>query len=346
MSDNATDIATTIVQVSDLVRERRERALQNTELLRHPAPDPTAPAKGTSSTAILVYGFLLSLLTHTLLLMAGEPNTDALEHAGHPLATLVVKDKGHPDSVTLAPHTPASPATPRTRPGPPPTGTAAQEAGATPHPPTQSAVPVARPTVSLPTRPAEPAPQPPARVQRVLVPVAVPVKATVAPASPLPSQENREPPPSPSVAPRTPDAAPARGEPVTPPAPLKPHASSAHEALPEFSEPTRKKRVLNVTLPSTDQAALAPTPTEFSRVKDLLADRLVYPLSAIEEGLEGEGSVLLSLKQDGSVFIARIQATTGHLVLDRAAVQAARQLPPMPSYAGGEVVLPFAFKLR
>lgn len=99
-------------------------------------------------------------------------------------------------------------------------------------------------------------------------------------------------------------------------------------------------------LPNPEGVAQTLRPNELAQMTALLADRLIYPLAAIEQGLEGQVTVQLALKQDGSVFTARVLESSGHLTLDRAAIQATRQLPPMPAYAGGEVVLPVTFKLR
>jgi len=77
-----------------------------------------------------------------------------------------------------------------------------------------------------------------------------------------------------------------------------------------------------------------------------IARQLFYPPEAIERGLEGEALVLLFLDASGNVIAARIEASSGHALLDEAAVRAARTLRSLPSNAPREAVLPVRFRLR
>ena len=77
-----------------------------------------------------------------------------------------------------------------------------------------------------------------------------------------------------------------------------------------------------------------------------IARQLFYPAEAIERGLEGEALVLLFLDEAGNAIAARIEASSGHAVLDAAAVRAARTLKSLPANAPREAVLPVRFRLR
>jgi len=77
-----------------------------------------------------------------------------------------------------------------------------------------------------------------------------------------------------------------------------------------------------------------------------IARELYYPPEAIERGLEGEALVLLFLDESGNAIAARIEASSGHALLDAAAVRAARTLRAMPASTPREAVLPVRFRLR
>lgn len=73
---------------------------------------------------------------------------------------------------------------------------------------------------------------------------------------------------------------------------------------------------------------------------------LLYPVEAIERGLQGEALVLLFLDDSGNVVAARLEESSGHALLDAAAVRAARTLRALPSSAPREALLPVRFRLR
>ena len=77
-----------------------------------------------------------------------------------------------------------------------------------------------------------------------------------------------------------------------------------------------------------------------------LARDLPYPAEAIERGLQGEVLVLLFLDESGNAIAARVEASSGHALLDDAAVLAARSLRALPGSAPREALLPVRFRLR
>jgi periplasmic protein TonB len=77
-----------------------------------------------------------------------------------------------------------------------------------------------------------------------------------------------------------------------------------------------------------------------------MARELLYPAEAVERGLQGEALVLLFLDESGNAVAARLEESSGHALLDDAAVRAARTLRALPSSAPREALLPVRFRLR
>ena len=73
---------------------------------------------------------------------------------------------------------------------------------------------------------------------------------------------------------------------------------------------------------------------------------LLYPREAIEQGIEGEATVLLFLDESGNAIAARLETSSGHALLDEAALRAARSLRSLPAGAPREALLPVRFRLR
>ena len=71
-----------------------------------------------------------------------------------------------------------------------------------------------------------------------------------------------------------------------------------------------------------------------------------YPVEAIRQGIEGEALVLVMLDPNGQVSAARIEESSGHRILDDAALRAVRALRSLPADAPRETLLPVRFRLR
>ncbi len=82
------------------------------------------------------------------------------------------------------------------------------------------------------------------------------------------------------------------------------------------------------------------------RAAEQLARDLPYPPEAIERGLQGEALVLLFLDGEGNAIAARLERSSGHDILDEAALRAARRLRALPASAPREALLPVRFRLR
>lgn len=73
---------------------------------------------------------------------------------------------------------------------------------------------------------------------------------------------------------------------------------------------------------------------------------LPYPLEAVERGLEGDVMVRVFLDDAGNVIDSRLEASSGHALLDAAALRAARTLRALPDSSARETVIPVRFRLR
>lgn len=143
----------------------------------------------------------------------------------------------------------------------------------------------------------------------------------------------REAPPAPAPKPA------AQEEPVQLQLPAPPAAKPAARPAAPAPKPSR---------PITRQTvALQRISGEAARhAGEQLARELLYPPEAIARGLEGEALVLLFLDESGNAVAARLEESSGHALLDDAAVRAARLLRALPASAPREVLLPVRFRLR
>ena len=82
------------------------------------------------------------------------------------------------------------------------------------------------------------------------------------------------------------------------------------------------------------------------QLKELDRQGLFYPKEAIDRGLEGEAVVLLLLDETGNPAAARIEQSSGHRILDDAALRAVRSLKSLPAAAPRETLLPVRFRLH
>lgn len=101
------------------------------------------------------------------------------------------------------------------------------------------------------------------------------------------------------------------------------------------------------TAPASDaSSAGAPGRKSVAAARRQLAEHLYYPPEAIAEGLEGEVRLLLTLATDGTILDATIAASSGHALLDQAALRAARAMGRMVGADRREMILPVTFRLR
>ena len=129
----------------------------------------------------------------------------------------------------------------------------------------------------------------------------------------------------------------------------RPEDTAPAAAKPD-SKPTSRPAERRLTRPpEADVRAASGSPLSGEaarRAREQIARELLYPLEAIERGLEGEVLVMLFLDEAGNAIAARVEASSGHKLLDDAAVRAARTLKALPASAPREALVPVRFRLR
>ena len=119
------------------------------------------------------------------------------------------------------------------------------------------------------------------------------------------------------------------------------------QALPRLPMPEDPRQHPIAAKPKSLGAAFQALSGEAARTaQEQMAHELMYPLEAIERGLQGEVLVLLFLDASGNAIAARIESSSGHALLDDAAIRAARSLRALPDNAPREALLPVRFRLR
>lgn len=122
---------------------------------------------------------------------------------------------------------------------------------------------------------------------------------------------------------------------------------------PEVGAPTQDAPIAPPAIKTLASRAGRSATTIVERPSDPVSDatrqivrHLLYPPEAIAQGLEGETLVMLFFDDDGRALTARVERSSGHAILDDAAVRAARQVKAVPDGMAREIVLPVRFRLR
>lgn len=138
-----------------------------------------------------------------------------------------------------------------------------------------------------------------------------------------------------------------RSSPVPPPLLAKLIPPPPELLLTETSAPIPASKVEPPPAPATKTK---PARTWSEAIRDQFAEQqgagLFYPAEAIRLGLQGEALVLLILDTSGEVIAARLEESSGHPLLDDAALQAVRRLRSLPSDAPQETLLPVRFRIK
>ena len=131
--------------------------------------------------------------------------------------------------------------------------------------------------------------------------------------------------------------------PVAEPAPaetLLKNTLDAKDEAPAFKPPP----------PPPPPAAKAPPRTsakqETRSAQRKLSEHLFYPPEAIARGIEGEVRLILRLSADGSVESVDVAASSGHAILDNAAIKAAYAMGRLTGASSRELILPVVFQLQ
>ena len=85
---------------------------------------------------------------------------------------------------------------------------------------------------------------------------------------------------------------------------------------------------------------------EVQKAQKKLSQHLFYPPEAIARGIEGEVRLIILLGDDGRVADVNVAASSGHPILDNAAIKAAYAMGSLPGAISRELLLPVVFRLQ
>lgn len=163
----------------------------------------------------------------------------------------------------------------------------------------------------------------------------------------LPWLLNQTPPPKPPPPPKpslnatlTPQVLTA---PIAPPELILPEPPKHQAATPPPLPPKPEKpkpRESRLNAPQTWNQAIA------QQLKSLKDRQEYYPQEAIRQGLQGEVLVLVIIDENGNITAARVEESSGHRLLDDAALHNVRTIRSLPADAPREALLPLRFKLN
>jgi protein TonB len=101
--------------------------------------------------------------------------------------------------------------------------------------------------------------------------------------------------------------------------------------------------------PATGNAALVAdyARRNYTYIQRRIRDRLVYPAPARRAGIQGVTELAFTIHEDGRVSAITIQKSSGHSVLDEAAVETVLAAAPFPRPpAPARLAIPISFRLR
>ncbi|MBI2307135.1 MAG: energy transducer TonB [Rhodocyclales bacterium] len=129
------------------------------------------------------------------------------------------------------------------------------------------------------------------------------------------------------------------------PAPAEPLLKNTLDSEPAI-QPEPPPEPPPQAVPSAAPRPAQAPPRQVRAAQKKLAAHLYYPEEAIARGLEGEVRLILSLAADGSIGDVQIAASSGHALLDHAAVKAAFAMGRLPGVSARELILPVIFRLQ
>ena len=108
----------------------------------------------------------------------------------------------------------------------------------------------------------------------------------------------------------------------------------------------KPQRTENPKTSPADRAGPRAIRQETRAAQRKLSQHLFYPAEAVARGLEGEVRLILKLADDGSVDRVSLAASSGHPILDNAAVKAAYAMGRLTGAQSRELLLPVVFRLQ
>ena len=134
-----------------------------------------------------------------------------------------------------------------------------------------------------------------------------------------------------------------------PPKPEVPVEPLLKNTLDEEASAKPKEALLPkpATVPPKSTPPPKPVPkNEIQAAQRKLSKHLFYPPEAVARGIEGEVRLILRLSANGAVEEVDIAASSGHRILDNAAIKAAYAMGQLTGAGKRELVLPVVFRLQ
>ena len=128
-------------------------------------------------------------------------------------------------------------------------------------------------------------------------------------------------------------------KPETPAEPLLKNTIDSEET-PQVVTPAR------VTPPPKQATARIAARSEAQKMQRKLSKHLYYPPEAVARGIEGDVWLLLKLSPDGEIVDVRIATSSGHPLLDNAAIRAAYAMGRQSGATARELIVPAYFRLE
>ena len=111
-------------------------------------------------------------------------------------------------------------------------------------------------------------------------------------------------------------------------------------------EKLRKPKIKQPEKSTTASPAKTWTQAIRQHLKKLQDEGQFYPEEARRNGIQGEALVFMLIDASGKVIASRIEESSGHKILDDAALRAVRSLSSLPADAPQQTLLPVRFRLR
>ena len=128
--------------------------------------------------------------------------------------------------------------------------------------------------------------------------------------------------------------------------PPKPENVPVEQLLKNTLDTSENQRPAGVEARKPQPGLRSANRREVQSAQRKLASHLYYPPEAITRGLEGEVRLILKLAADGSVDDIHLAASSGHTILDNAAVKAAYAMGALTGVSSRELILPVIFRLQ
>ena len=139
-----------------------------------------------------------------------------------------------------------------------------------------------------------------------------------------------------------------------PPTPEPPRAESLlkntldEEVAPKEVEPPppSPKPVEPARKPEPKPVPKNPQKRDIQIAQRKLSEQQFYPPEAVAQNIEGEVRLIIKLSDSGEVLDVSVAASSGHAILDNAAIRAAYAMGALTGVTSRELILPVIFRLE